>query len=52
MLWDGVHVEAGASVTGCIVADTVVIPAGATYADCAIVSDAGALVATPLSGVA
>ena len=30
----------------------VVIPAGASYADCAIVSDTGALVATPLSGVA
>jgi NDP-sugar pyrophosphorylase family protein len=52
LLWDGVRVDAGASVTGCIVADNVVIPAGATYADCAIVCAAGALVATPLSGVA
>jgi NDP-sugar pyrophosphorylase family protein len=43
VLWDRVRVGPGASLTECVVADDVTLPAGACYERCAIVRDNGAL---------
>jgi mannose-1-phosphate guanylyltransferase len=40
-VWDDVAIADRARLTRCIVADRVIIPAGASYADCAIVPAAG-----------
>ena len=47
ILWDGVRVEDGAELIDCVVADDVVIPAGARYRRCAIVADPGGLIVSP-----
>lgn len=48
ILWDRVHVQAGARVVDCVVADDVVIPEGARYERQAIALVDGTLVSTPL----
>jgi mannose-1-phosphate guanylyltransferase len=47
ILWDRVRVESGAELIDCVVADDVVVPAGARYARCAIVADPGGLIVSP-----
>ena len=47
ILWDRVRVEPGAQLIDCVVADDVVVPAGARYARCAIVADPGGLIVSP-----
>jgi NDP-sugar pyrophosphorylase family protein len=47
ILWDRVRVESGAELIDCVVADDVVVPAGARCARCAIVGDPGGLIVTP-----
>jgi NDP-sugar pyrophosphorylase family protein len=44
VLWDRVTVSDAAELIDCIVADDVVVPAGARYQRCAIANDAGGLV--------
>jgi len=47
VLWDRVHIGAGATIHECVVADDVAIPAGASYTRCAIANgDAGLVVET------
>jgi len=47
ILWDRVRVEPGAELIDCVIADDVVIPAGARYARCAIVNHPGGLIVSP-----
>jgi NDP-sugar pyrophosphorylase family protein len=47
ILWDRVRVERGAELLECVIADDVVIPAGARYARSAIVADPGGLIVSP-----
>jgi mannose-1-phosphate guanylyltransferase len=47
VLWDRVRVESGAELIDCVVADDVVVPAGARYARCAIVDGPGGLIVSP-----
>ncbi len=47
ILWDRVRVESGAELTDCVIADDVVIPAGARYARCAVVADPAGLIVSP-----
>jgi len=47
LLWDDVTVRAGASITECIAADGVVVPAGARFSRAALVMRDGHVTATP-----
>jgi NDP-sugar pyrophosphorylase family protein len=49
-LWDNVTVGAGATITDCVLADRVVIPPGAEYHRCAIVSGVDGLLVSKLDG--
>jgi NDP-sugar pyrophosphorylase family protein len=44
VIWDDVHVGAGATLERCIVADGVEIPAGASFRNCAIIQKDGKLI--------
>jgi len=46
VLWDGVEVGARARLINCVVADRVVVPAGARYENSVLVAQAGGLVVT------
>src|SRR5829696_5895594 len=48
VLWDGVRIGAGATISECVLADGVVIPEGADYSRSAIVAHNGALIVSPL----
>jgi NDP-sugar pyrophosphorylase family protein len=49
VLWDRVIVGAGARLHGCVVADDVAIPAGATYSDCSLVMRGHEMIVAPFA---
>ncbi len=49
VLWDRVTVGAGARLYGCVVADDVAIPAGATYSDCSLVMRGREMIVAPFA---
>jgi ADP-glucose pyrophosphorylase len=48
VLWNDVHVGAGATLERCIIADDVRIPSGASFRNCAIIQRNGELVVTDI----
>ena len=49
VLWDRVHVGAGANLSRCVVADDVSVPAGAAYSDCSLVMRGREMIVAPFS---
>jgi NDP-sugar pyrophosphorylase family protein len=49
VLWEDVHVEAGATLERCVVADGVHVPAGRSFSNCAIIQSGGKLVVAELN---
>jgi NDP-sugar pyrophosphorylase family protein len=49
VLWEDVHVEAGATLERCVVADGVHVPAGRRFSNCAIIQSGGKLVVSELN---
>ena len=49
VLWDRVHVGAGANLNHCVVADDVSVPAGAAYSDCSLVMRGREMIVAPFS---